>query len=124
MTVNARPPTIRMIRVPRPRILWVRRHFPGRATPGDTAQTRLEPGIISLLDSPLGDGYQARYNIPVRLADTSAVAIVAPAAHGLEWAGRDLEVEWSGVPNDRDAVLAEARLEEFADYLARFAIEG
>src|SRR5215475_688558 len=105
-----------MIRVPRPRILWVRRRLPDCVTPGDTALTRLEPGILKFLDGSLGDGFQARYNIPVLLASTSAVAILAPAAQGVDWAGRDLEVEWYGVPGDRDVVLAEARLEEFANH--------
>jgi len=113
-----------MIRVPRPRILWVRRGLPDRVTPGDTAQSRLEPGVLTLLDGPLGAGYHAQYNIPVLLASTSAVAILAPAAHGVEWAGRELEVEWFGVPGDRDAVLAEARLAEFSDHQARFTTQG
>ena len=80
MTVNVR--TIRMIRAPRPRILWVRRHLPGRVTSGDTAQARLEPGILTLLDGPLGAGYHARYNVPVLLASTAAGAVLAPAANG------------------------------------------
>jgi hypothetical protein len=113
-----------MIRVPRPRILWVRRRQPDRVTPGDTAQSRLEPGILTLLDGPLGAGYHPRYNIPVLLASTSAVAILTPAANGVEWAGRELEVEWYGVPGDRDAVLAEARLVEFSDHQARFTTQG
>ena len=122
MTVNAF--TTRMIRIPRPRILWVRRRLPDRVTPGDTAQSRIEPGILTLLDGPLGAGYHPRYNIPVLLASTSAVAILAPAAHDVDWAGRELEVEWYGVPCDRDAVLAEARLVEVADHQARFTTQG
>jgi len=125
MTLNALLSSTSMIRVPRPRVLWVRRHLPDRVTVGDTAQSRLDPGTIALLDSPLGAGYLARYNIPVMLASTSAMAILAPACRGgIDWAGRNLEVEWFAVPGDHDVIVAEARLEQFSEQMARFATRG
>ena len=114
----------RMIRAPRPRVVSVRRRRPGQVSPGDTAEVRLDAGLIAFLE-PLGAGYHARYNVPASLPATAALAVLAPTtAAGANWAGRDLEVEWLGVPGPHDAVVAEARLEEFRERLARFAIGG
>ena len=121
-----------MIRVPRPRVVSVRHRRAGIIAPGDTAEARLDPGLIALLENPaagsaaaLGAGFQARYNVPVSLATTAAHALlnhVSPA--GSYWVGRDLEAEWSGCPGSRDTVLATARLEEINQRLARFSIAG
>ena len=122
-----------MIRAPWPRVVSVRRSRPGQVSPGDTAEVRLGPGVIALLESapppgtsaPFGAGFHARYNVPASLAATAALAVLAPtAATGANWSGRDLDVEWLGVPRPGDTVLAQARLEEFTERLSRFTICG
>ncbi len=122
MTLNALLSSTRMIRVPRPRILWIRRKRPDRVTAGDCALARLDPGTIPFLDS-LAAGYYARYIIPAMVGATAALELLVPVK-GVLWPGRDLELEWSGTPGDRDAVLAEALLEEFSEQLARFTLQG
>ena len=121
-----------MIRVPRPRVVSVRHRRPGLLTPGDTAEVRLDPGLIALLESPAagtatppGAGFQARYNVPVSVATTGAHALLPSVTpEGAYWVGRDIDVEWSGGPGPGDTVLASARLEEVNPRLARFAISG
>jgi hypothetical protein len=116
-----------MIRAPYPRILSVRRLHPNRISPGDIAEARLDPGLMAILDSDLqlGAGYQPRYNVPVGLASTAANAVLAPSINdGRGWAGRDIEIEWLGLPGVDDAILAEAHLEEFTERLARFTVQG
>jgi hypothetical protein len=114
-----------MIRVPRPRIVSVRRSHPKRVSIGDVAEARLDPGLMAILEGPIGVGYHPRYNLPVSLAATAAVAVLTPtASDGSSWAGRDLEVEWFGTPGIDDSVVAQARLEEFSERLARFSIQG
>ncbi len=110
-----------MIRVPRPRVVSVRRRQAGQVAIGDVAEARLEPGIIALLESPLGAGYQARYNVPVGLATTAAMAVLAPVSQGVDWTGTGLDIQWSGTPELQDIVLAEARLEKISERLARFS---
>src|SRR5579871_5488866 len=121
-----------MIRVPRPRVVSVRHRRAGMAAPGDTAEARLDPGLIAFLENPAagtatapGAGFQARYNVPASLATTAAHALlhyVSP--EGSYWVGRDLEVEWFGYPGATDTVLATARLEEIDSRLARFRTWG
>jgi hypothetical protein len=121
-----------MIRVPRPRVVSVRRHHPGQVSPGDTAEVRLDPGLIAFLENtpagspvPLGAGFQARYNVPVSMAASAAVAVLSPADRaGTYWSGRDLEVEWFGSAGLGDTVLALARLEEISERLTRFTVYG
>ena len=121
-----------MIRVPRPRVVSARHRHPGLVTPGDTAEVRLDPGLIALLEStpagmrvPLGTGFQARYNVPVSVATTAALALLSSVTReGTYWVGRDLEVEWFGWPGPGDTVLASARLEEFHPHLSRFTVSG
>jgi hypothetical protein len=114
-----------MIRAPRPRVVSVERRSPGRVSPGDTAEVRLDPGLIALLETPLGAGFQARYNIPASMAASAAAAVLSPADRAdTYWSGRDLEVEWFGAPGPGDTVLAVARIEEYSERLARFAIYG
>src|SRR5689334_3573205 len=114
-----------MIRVPRPCIVSVRRCRPTCVSIGDVAEAQLDAGLIALLESPLGTGYHPRYNIPVGLASTAALAVLAPATtEEINWIGRDLEIEWFGVPGVDDIVLAEARIEEFSERLARFTVQG
>jgi hypothetical protein len=121
-----------MIRVPRPRVVSVRHRHAGLVTPGDTAEARLDPGLIALLESPatgrseaLGAGFQARYNVPVSVATTAAHALLMfVTPQGAYWVGRDLEVEWSGAPGLHDTVLATARIEEVNQRLARFTVSG
>ena len=122
-----------MIRAPRPRVVSVTRHHPGQVTPGDTAEVRLEPGLIAFLENTpagtqqtaIGAGFQARYNIPASMAASAAAAVLSPADRAdTYWSGRDLEVAWSGAPGPDDTVLAVARLENYSERLARFAIYG
>ena len=121
-----------MMRVPRPRVVSVRHRHPGRVTPGDMAEVRLEPGLIALLESPAGGtrvspgaGFQARYNVPVSVATTAAHALlVFVTREGTYWVGRDIEVEWFGAPGLGDTVLATARIEEANQRLARFTVSG
>jgi hypothetical protein len=121
-----------MIRVPRARVVSARHRHPGLVTPGDTAEVRLDPGLIALLEStpagmrvPLGTGFQARYNVPVSVATTAALALLSSITReGTYWVGRDLEVEWFGWPGPGDTVLASVRIEEFHPYLSRFTISG
>ena len=114
-----------MMRVPRPRIVSVRRRLPGEVSPGDTAEVRLDPGLVGLLESLPDCGYQPRYNVPASLGATAAAAVLAPADRpGSYWSGRDLEVEWSRAAGAADTVLVEARLEEFSERLSRFALRG
>lgn len=68
-----------MIRAPRPRIVSVRRLRPGQTSLGDWGEARLDPGLIALLATPLGAGFHAGYNVPVNLAATAALAVLAPA---------------------------------------------
>ena len=101
-----------MIRAPRPRVVSVTRHHPGQVTPGDTAEVRLDPGLIAFLENTpaapstaLGAGYQARYNIPASMAASAAAAVLSPADRAdTYWSGRDLEVEWFGAPGPDDIV--------------------
>lgn len=131
-----------MIRAPRPRVVSVGRRHPGKVSPGDTAEVRLDPGLIAFLENTrsagvtshglaagdgvaLGAGFHARYNIPASMAASAAAAVLAPADRaGTYWSGRDLEVEWLGVPDLGDTVLAVARLEEFSERLSRFSVYG
>src|SRR5882724_11604794 len=109
-----------MIQVPRPRVVSVRHRQPGVVTPGDTAEVRLEPGLIALLESSaagtptaLGAGFPARYNVPASVATTAAHALlnyITP--EGTYWVGSDIDVEWFGRPGFSDTILATARLEE------------
>ena len=121
-----------MIRAPRPRVVSVGRRHPGEVSPGDTAEVRLDPGLMAFLENtsgtgsvPLGAGFHAPYNIPASMAASAAAAVLAPADRaGTYWSGRDLEVEWLGVPDPGDTVLALARLEEFSERLSRFSVYG
>src|SRR4051794_41836572 len=114
-----------MICVPRPRIVSVRRCQPSRVSIGDLAEAQLDPGLIALLETPLGTRYHPRYNIPVGLASTAALAVLASATTAeINWIGRDLEIEWFSVPSLDDIVLAEAKIDEFSDRLARFTAQG
>src|SRR5581483_12295889 len=64
-------------------------------------------------------------NVPLGLSGTAAVAVVAAAGPSdTGWTAREVELEWHGAPGLHDAVVAHARLLEFAGHLARFAIEG
>jgi len=116
---------IRSMVCARPRVLWVRRRRPAGISPGDTAEARLDPGLIALLESPLGAAFHAPYTVPVSLPATAALAVLAPSLRpDTSWGGRELEVQWTGAPGPDDPVLASARLEEFSERLARFAVEG
>jgi len=107
----------------RPRITWIRRRQPGEISIGDSAEARLAPGLIGLLEAIAPkSGFHAPYNIPASLAGTAAVAVVSSPT--TNWTGRDLEVEWQGTPGPHDAVFAEARLEQYSERLAAFAIRG
>src|SRR5579863_6543212 len=121
-----------MIRVPRPRVVSVQHRHPGLLTAGDRAEARLDPGLIALLESPaagtpaaLGDGFQARYTVPVQVATTAVHALIPSITPpGTYWVGRDIDVEWFGCPGLQDTILATARLEEFNSRLARFTVSG
>ena len=127
-----------MMRAPRPRVVSVGRRHPGQVSLGDTAEVRLDPGLIAFLENTsnaggsaagdcvaLGAGFHARYNIPVSMAASAAAAVLTPADRaGTYWSGRDLEVEWLGVSDLGDTVLAQARLEEFSERLSRFSVYG
>lgn len=123
-----------MLRVPRPRLKSMRRAVPGQVSVGDTASALLEPGLMGLLEAEAaggcvggspGEGYHARFNLPIGLASTAAVAILAPSVEsGGYWAGRDLDVEFLAAAGPGDAVIAEARLEESNGRIARLRIWG
>ena len=103
----------------------MRRREAARISPGDSAEVRLDPGIIAFLESPFGAAYHAPYTIPASLPATAALAILAPSlSPEASWGGRELEVHWTAAPGLDEAVIATARLEELSDRLARFAIEG
>src|SRR5689334_14492940 len=108
-----------MIRVPRPRVVSVRRRQAGQVAAGDVAEARLEPGTVALLETPLGLGYQARYNVPVGLASTAVMAILNPAYPGVNWTGTYVEAHWSAVPGPHDTIVAEARLDKISERHAR-----
>jgi hypothetical protein len=110
-----------MTLVPRPRVVSVRRRKTGSVTAGDVALVQLKPGLIALLE-PFDCGFQARYSVPVGLATTAAAALLQPVSQGIDWAGRDLEIEWLGVPAVNDTLLVEARIEQFSERKSRFAI--
>jgi hypothetical protein len=114
-----------MLRVPRPRIEFVRRSVPGKVSVGDSAEARLDPGLLAFLETPIGAGFHARYILPVGLANTAALAILGPATRdGLYWSGRDIEVEWLAAADSADSIIAGARLDDFSERLSQFHIEG
>jgi len=113
-----------MIRVPRPRVLSVTRSRPDQVTIGDVADARLDPGIIALLESPLGAGYQARYNVPIGLATTAAMAVLGPLTRDVDWAGTGVDIEWLDEPGLNDTVLVEARLEKLSERQSRFSLRA
>src|SRR5271155_4494228 len=111
-----------MTRVPRPEVVSVQRRSPGSVTPGDVACVKLKPGLMALLQPPFDCGFQARYSVPVGLAPTAASALLGPVSKGIDWVGRDLDVEWLGAPGEYDTLLVEARVEQISERRSRFAI--
>jgi hypothetical protein len=116
--------------IPSARIQSVRRGKPGTTSVGDRASARLEPGIISFLETniqgteiPLGAGYQARFNVPFGVAATAAYALIAPMqVNGVTWTGYDVEIEWEAPANSQEALLAEATVTAVDPGLACFTI--
>jgi hypothetical protein len=121
-----------MLRVPRPRVESIRRFVAGRASPGDEAVVRTGPGLLALLESPiagqstdLGAGYHGRYNVPLGLAISAALALVEPATpEGNAWVGREATLEWLALPELDDTLSGEARLIALSERDALFSIAG
>lgn len=119
-----------MLRVPRPRVESVRRFVAGRASVGDEAVLRAGPGLLALLEhplgggtTPLGAGYHARYNVPLGLTTSAALALLEPVTPpGSWWVGREATVEWLGLPALDATLRAEARLSALSERDALFAI--
>ncbi len=118
--------------VPYPEIEQVRRCRPGHVHPGDWAAARLAPGMMQLLETripghgaPIGAGYKAPYTVPFGLAATAAYAVLQPLTEaGVQWTGRDLEIEWHAAPKLSDALAARAELLSLDERRAQFRISA
>ncbi len=109
------------IEVPYTRIEWVRRRAAGKASPGDRARLRLEPGMIRLLESlgAAGAFYAPRYTVPYGLGGSVVHALVDVAApEGGNWTGRDVELEYFATPEPAEVLVAEGELAEIDAGLA------
>lgn len=121
-----------MFQIPYPEIERVQRRQLGQANPGDSATARLAPGIIEFLETRIvgqaariGEGYQAPYTVPFGLAATAAYAVIAPAAaNGVQWTGRDIDIEWLAKPETGVGLTATAELESIDGHRARFRISS
>lgn len=108
--------------VPRPRVISVKRRRAGSVSAGDVARVQMKPGLMALLQPLFDCGFQARYSLPVGLASTAALAVLQPVSQGIDWVGRDLDIEWLGAPSLDDTLLVEARVEQFSERRSRFSI--
>jgi hypothetical protein len=119
-----------MLRIPHPRVESIHRYLAGRASPGDRALTRVGPGLLALLEHPvaggadaLGAGYHARYNVPLGLAVSAALAVVEPATPaGSWWVGREATIEWLARAALDNSLCGEARLTALSERDALFSI--
>lgn len=115
--------------VPYPRVTEIRRGWPGRASAGDRAIVRVDPGFIALLESRLADdetalgaGYEARWTVPFGLAATAAYAVAGASSPGAFWTGREVDIEWFAPAGPRDLLVAEAEIEAIDAGIAQVAL--
>jgi acyl-CoA thioesterase FadM len=111
-----------LLRILKPRTISVRRQTPGRATIGDTAEARLEPGILELLASPmaggslpLGAGVLPETMICFSIATTAAWLAVGEHERKripFSWLGGELELTWARPARRAEALIGRARLRE------------
>ena len=122
------PPNV--LRIPCVRIDRVQRAHAGRATVGDWARARLDPGLIEFLEisiagRSLGAGYEPRYTVPYGLIRTAAGAAVEPAAPGGgTWTIRGADLTFLDKPELHDVLLAEASIIALDARLASFDVSA
>jgi hypothetical protein len=113
--------------VPRPRIESVRRHVPGKASIGDHAVARLDPGLVELLSrmGEVGGHALAACALPLGIATSAALAILSPTqVNGVYWTSRQAECHWLERAGPQDAVLGEARLVGLTERAAHFEVSA
>ncbi|HUK15600.1 MAG TPA: hypothetical protein VLW65_04270 [Bryobacteraceae bacterium] len=119
-------------RIPCARIEEVVRREPGKTSVGDRATVRLDAGIVGFLETPLlgtgmpiGAGYQAPFTVPFGIAATAAYALIAPMqTGGVDWTGRDVEIQWSAAAGPADSLVAEAEVTDADERAACFAFSA
>ncbi len=84
----------------------------------------LEPGLIALLQLTPDSGYQAPWSVPVGLACTAALAVLAPVSRSIDWAGQDLDIQWFRAAATDDTLVVEARLDQLSERRCSFAISA
>jgi len=122
-----------LLRILKPTTISVRRQKPGRATMGDSAEARLEPGILDLLacpgagsSLPLGAGI-----LPATVVCHSAAATAAYLALGdherkhktFDWSGGELEETYARPVRRGEALIGRARLKEMRRFILLVEVE-
>jgi hypothetical protein len=122
-----------LIRLLKPTTISVYRQKPGRATMGDRAEARLEPGILDFLSCrtsagslPLGAGI-----LPTTVILHSAAATAAYLALGdherahktFDWSGGELDETYTRPVRLGEALIGRARLKEMRRLVLLVGVE-
>jgi len=128
-TVNTRY----LLRIPKPVTVRVCRQMPGRASVGDTAEARLEPGLLDLLASPiagsalpLGAAILPETIICHSIAGTAAYLAIGDHEKrrtDFGWSGGDLELTWNRPARRAEVLIGRARVSELRGMTLRVAVE-
>ena len=121
------------LRILKPTTTRVCRQRPGRAGIGDTAEARLEPGLLDLLTSPvagsslpLGADVLPETIICHSIAGTAAYLAIGD--HEKErsdfgWTGGDVELTWKRPARRGEVLIGRARVSELRGMTLRVAVE-
>ena len=121
------------LRILKPTTTRVCRQQPGRASIGDTAEARLEPGLLDLLASPIagsslpfGAGILPETIICHSIAGTAAYLAIGDhekKRSDFGWSGGDVELTWKRPTRRGEVLIGRARVSELRGMTLRVAVE-